>query len=162
MACVPVALPTHCGETGSNLDARNAADWTPAAVFDYPAVVLLVGNTQPLCYCTGSLFESKWVLMASHCEDGLALEDIGISLSYPRYHEICEAGSHTSGMRPAGQTRLLGTRPTLVELESEFLSRTTGTLRMADAFDGPPMQPGASVTVVGRGAPTAVRLPRQQ
>lgn len=149
-------------------ESRNVAGGTAATVFDYPAVVLVVGVVQPARLCTGTLISDTWVLTAAHCVDGLTLEEIAVSHGYPKYHETrstSQAVMHDDYDpldKPGGWAHDLA----LVELDERFLSRTTRTIGMADALAGLLVQPGLSVTIVGwgsaDGSPTSMTAATKQ
>lgn len=154
LICAVLALQSLHGKTAPSLEPRNIANGSNATVFNYPSVVLLVGVTEPVRSCTGSLVSSKWVLTAAHCIDGLALEHPVVSHGYPQYHETRFAAKTVMHPEydPLEQPGGWAHDPALIQIESEFLSRTTGIVRTADPLDGLLVQPGLSVTIIGWGS----------
>ena len=156
-----VALAAALSLGGTTPEPRRIVGGTPATVYDYPFVVLIVkmAGGSPTGYCTGSLISDEWVLTAAHCVDGLRTgeeiweSEILVSHGYPEATETRHAVSATMHpdfdplVRPEGWAHDLA----LIRLDSAFLSRTTATVALANANDGLLAQPGLIVTVVGWG-----------
>ena len=54
VAIAAFSLHPLCGETIRSTDARNITGGQPVTVYDYPAVVVVVGVEEPIRACTGS------------------------------------------------------------------------------------------------------------
>ena len=139
----------------STFPRKDIVGGSPASVYDYPFAVMVVSGAvagSPRV-CTGSLIEEPWVLTAAHCVDGVAGYDIGVMHRYPEYTENRLADRFVMHPdfdpldRPEGWAHDLA----LIRLQSEFLSRTAVTVRMADSLDSLFVQSGLTMTAVGWG-----------
>ena len=150
-AIAALALYPLGAETASRPEAHAIACGHPATVNDYPAVVLLVGVTERVRACTGSLVGDLCVRAAAHFVDGLPMGKLVVSHGHLLYHEIryaAEAFMHPR-YEPLEQPYSWAHDLAMVRMESKFLSRPAGTAAIADSLDSLSPQLGAAVLGVG-------------
>ena len=148
-------------EVSSTLDRRNIAGGSTATVYDYPFVVLLVADTNPVRTCTGTLISDTWALTAAHCVDGVEVGEYSFDsklLVVHGYPWTTETRHATEAIIHADYDPLedfedWGRDIALIRLSEKFLSRTAVSVELGDDIDSLFLQTGVMVTAVGWGGP---------
>ena len=154
-------LPAAFG--AENIVRRDITGGTPASVYEYPFVTLLVGTTNPVRACTGVLVSSEWVLTAAHCVDGLRMgehswdSEMIVSHGYP---VVAETRHGTRAAIHENYNPLVSYQDwehdiALVRMDTAYLSRTAVAVDLVTPEDVMFLRPGTMTTAVGWGGEAA-------
>ena len=158
-----LGVPALIGDTAPSSNRRDIRGGGPATVYEYPFVVILVGDSAPPRVCTRTLIGDSWVITAAHCADGFRSgehsfeSDLAIAHGYPLYTEVRHATEIElhSAFDPLTGFDEWEHDVALVRLNEPFRSRTAAAATLAGPDESPFLLPGTMTTSVGWGGANA-------